>query len=76
MFTQHQTKDHLGSFYLGLSGADYSGSLDPSIKKERFALSVQKRLGPFWFFDEGIPGAGRGVNIEVVCNVYREKNPS
>ncbi len=65
-------KDHLGSFYLGIRGADFSGSLEQGIDKNKFKLSQSRRLGAFWFFDQGIPGAGRGVNVQVVCNVYRE----
>ncbi len=64
------------SFYMCSSGhADFSGSLDPSIPKSEFILTDETKLGTFWMFHEGIPGAGRGVNFQLACRVFKRVVP-
>lgn len=70
--TAHPDSGYTESFYLGSCGADFSGSLDPSIPIDNLDLTFKKLSGTFWIFDEGIPGPGRGVIFKIPCRVYRQ----
>ena len=61
-----------GSFYLGNGYGSFSGSLDPMIPQDRIQPTGELLLGWFWFFHHDFAGAGRGVNCEMLCRVYRE----
>lgn len=63
-----------GSFFLGSSGgAEYSGSLDPAIDKNKIKeIPCQEMNGRFWFFHRDIPAAHSDVYADIVCRVYRQ----
>lgn len=64
---------HNPFFFLCRNGyADFSGSLDPSIPLEKIKLTNHTRLGKFWCFDEGWPGAHRGRTFYLPCRIYRQ----
>ena len=59
-----------GSVYMHQNGAgSFSGGLDPSIQVEP---TSRKNLASFWFFDSDRPGAGRGVEFQMMVRIYRE----
>lgn len=61
------------SFFLFDSGnGSFSGALDSMIPNSRIRLTTMVLPGRFWVFDEGMAGAGRGVNVTVECRVYLE----
>lgn len=61
------------SFYLGSSGyASFSGSLDPSISKEKIKNTCENKLGQFWFFHHDHARAHNGVKVNVLCRVFKE----
>ncbi|MDD2742036.1 MAG: hypothetical protein PHV02_07175 [Rhodocyclaceae bacterium] len=65
-----------GSFFLHEGGgAEFSGSLHPSIPMDSLTLSKEKLDGTFWFFHHGEAGAGRGVYFDVPCRVYQTTAP-
>lgn len=53
-------------------GANMSGGLDPSIPFGRLELTSDVAPATFWFFRDGIAGAGRGVDFRVPVKVWRE----
>lgn len=61
-----------GSFYLGEGYVSFSGGLNPSIPFENIEATDETRNGSFWFFDLDIRGAGRGVDVETPCRVYKQ----
>jgi len=62
-----------GSFYLGENGSvSYSGGLDPTTPLYRIEPTGQRRAGSVWFFDRDIWGAGRGVYLNAIFNVWKE----
>ena len=62
-----------GSFHLSEYGCSYSGSLDPSVKKDQMELTEVEKLGRVWIWDLGLAGASRGVYYEIPFRVYRMK---
>lgn len=66
------TNPRLGdaSFYLGDGYVDFSGSLDPAIRKDRLHLTEAIERGRFWMFHHGQTGARRGVHEYAPCRVY------
>ena len=62
-----------GSFYLGPSGyGSFSGGLNPVTPRVALELMQTASVhGSFWFFHHGIAGAGRGVEFEAPCRVYK-----
>ena len=61
-----------GSIYLCSSGqGSFSGGLNPITPLDALELTQASLPGTFWFFHHGITGAGRGVNFEIVCRVYK-----
>lgn len=61
-----------GSFYLHDFGhASYSGSLDPSIKKEHLEDTGDFKSGDFWFFHHGFPCASSAVYVSIPCKVWQ-----
>lgn len=61
-----------GSFYLRSSGtSELSGGLNPSIPLGSLELTKATLPGTFWFFHHEIGGAGRGVDCEIPCRVYK-----
>lgn len=70
---QTTVKDQAGSFYFDASGhLDYSGSLDPVIKKANLTERVELREGACWFFHHNHPRAHNGVAAMIPCRVYKE----
>lgn len=70
--TVRKDKGHYNaSFYFGKGYMEFSGSLDPSIKKDCLTLTDETKAGSIWFFHHGEVGAHRGVYSEVPCRVYK-----
>ena len=66
-----------GSWHVSTSGTcSFSGGLNASQLWESFKPTEETRLGRFWFFSHGQPGAGRGVDVFLPCRVYRLEPPS
>ena len=67
-----QTGGHAGSSnYLCESGrVSYSGGLDPGVKRADLVDTGDTRPGLVWVFQDGIPGAGRGVDREAPMRVF------
>lgn len=64
----------LGSFYLQPGGkCDYSGALDPSIKKSMLEPLHAQRLGQVWFFHHDYHTAHNAVYDRILFDVYRVK---
>ncbi len=65
-----------GSFFLYNNGyCSFSGGLNPAVPINSLQLTEIVVPGDFWFFDKGIPGAGRGVYFEAPCRVYKTNLP-
>ena len=64
-----QTGGMNGSYYLG-GCLSYSGGLDRGIKRSDIGEQLGTRDGSLWFFDQGISGAGRGVNFKAPMRVF------
>ena len=62
-----------GSFYLTKSGcASLScGGLNPAVPKQSLELTSATLPGAFWFFHHGIAGAGRAVQCEAPCRIFK-----
>ncbi|ADV02159.1 MULTISPECIES: hypothetical protein [Comamonadaceae] len=62
-----------GSFFLGKAGhASLScGGLHPPVSKQSLEITSAALPGAFWFFHHGTAGAGRGVECEAPCRVYK-----
>lgn len=70
---QVSVKEQSGSFYFDASGyLDYSGSLDPAIKKSNLHVLPELREGACWFFHHNQPRAHNGVAALIPCRVYEE----
>lgn len=71
---QTTDRDHpgdVGSFYLEGNGlADYSGSLDPSIPKDKLHLRDESMPAWFWFFHHGEARAHNGVSFPLLVKVW------
>lgn len=62
------------SFSLGSSGyISFSGSLDPSIQKEKIKHCYTKMPGRVWVWLDGRSGADRAVYCNIECRVFREE---
>ena len=59
------------SFYLSEGYVSFSGSLNPSIKKNLLEDTGEKQDGSFWFFHHNFAGAGRGVHFRIPCRVFK-----
>ena len=69
----NQSPAYDSSFYMGRGGfAEFSGSLDPSIPKERIIYARARRLARFWMFNMGVPGAGCGRAYEIKVKIWKE----
>jgi hypothetical protein len=67
-----QTTDG-GSFYLGYSGlASMSGGLNPAIMKETLEETDETMVGTFWFFRHDQARAHNGVDVRIMCRVYKQ----
>lgn len=61
-----------GSIFLYSNGhGSFSGSLNPAIPSSSMTLLQVLHPGRYWFFHHGIAGAGRGVDFEIPCRVYK-----
>lgn len=60
----------LGSFNIDGGLCDYSGSLDPGIKKEFLRFTHTYKLGRVWFFKDGIAAAHQGIDADIPCRVF------
>lgn len=77
----HDWGDHIqtggargGQYYLSEGGyLSYSGGLDPGIAVSDLVPAQDTMIGSFWFFDEGISGAHRGVTFESPMRVYAHR---
>jgi hypothetical protein len=58
------------SFYLGDGYLDFSGGLDPSIEKNRFSLTDERREGAVWFFSQNRTGAHNGYHTNATFRVW------
>lgn len=70
---QTTTEDCEGSFYLGLCGASYSGSLDPTINLKEIELTDKNKLGKFWVFKNDEHKAHNGFDFKIKCRVFKQK---
>ena len=59
------------SFYLSMSGASFSGSLDAPVLKEDLRDTGKTRSGEFWFFKNNSRRAHNGVNVMIICRIWR-----
>jgi hypothetical protein len=63
------------SFHMFEDGCcSFSGGLNQPIGKDDFELTDQGKEGSFWFFSEGIVGAGRGHHFNLMCRVYKHRD--
>ena len=75
-----------GSFYLGMidgmwldagqapyAYVSYSGSLDPSIPRNRLEDTGETRPGRVWFFHGDFQMANNGVEFEIPFRVFKER---
>ncbi|WP_409562190.1 hypothetical protein RLW55_01310 [Hyphomicrobium sp. B1] len=70
---QVTVRDQAGSFYFASTGnLDYSGSLDPAIRKTNLEECEGLREGAVWFFHHNEHRAHNGVAAMIPCRVYRE----
>lgn len=60
-----------GSFALGNGYATMSGSLNPSIPKDRIVNTGEKKEGTFWTFHRDMWHADNGIGIKCACRVFR-----
>jgi len=61
-----------GRFYsTSEGGGSFSGTLQPSVFEEFLIKTDVIEMGLFWFFSHDRSGAGRGVNCELPCRVWR-----
>jgi hypothetical protein len=70
--TVQRGKDHYSaSFYLSGNGyADFSGSLDPVINRDKIHGTSETEIGGFWFFSDDQVRAHNGVQVRIPCRVY------
>lgn len=62
-----------GSFYLDSSGhASFSGGLNPAIMKDTLEEIDETMVGMFWFFRHDWHIAHNGVDVKVMCRVYKQ----
>lgn len=65
-----------GSFYFSAAGyCDYSGALDPCVKREALTLTDETQDGSVWFFHHDYRTAGGGVTALIPCRVYESSQP-
>ncbi|HVX32578.1 MAG TPA: hypothetical protein VHA80_05495 [Solirubrobacterales bacterium] len=65
-----QTSDG-GRFYLGPSGASFSGSLHPGVSEETLTDTGETREGDAWIFHHDAHRAHNGVEFKAPFRVYR-----
>lgn len=63
-----------GSYYFYGTWMDFSGSLDPSIRKSELEDTGKTREGACWFFHHNHVEAHNAVHTTVPCRVYRQKS--
>jgi hypothetical protein len=62
-----------GSFHLHRSGfMDYSGALDPCVKRQQIEDTGRTAPAPCWFFHHDMARAHNGVTVEIECRIYRQ----
>ena len=62
-----------GSFYLRSDGrVSFSGGLNNAIMKETLEETDETMVGIFWFFRHNQPIAHNGVNVNIMCKVYKQ----
>lgn len=59
-----------GSIYLAKDYASYSGSLNPTIRKEHLQYTGETISGTFWFFSHDYHTANNGIIVEAPCRLY------
>jgi hypothetical protein len=64
------------SFYLGTGYMSYSGSLNPGIPAEKFTRTKKSLPGQCWIFHHDYAGAGRGINVKIMCPVWNCNQPA
>ena len=70
-----QTSPH-GQFHMGDGHMSFSGSLDPSLKRERLTESDVLWWGEVWFFHRSWLQAHSAIYAKVACRVFRADVPS
>ena len=66
-----------GSYCIMDTGyASYSGGLDSILLNNRIFDTGRTQLGTFWTWYEGCVGAHRGIDIQLRCRIYEEREPS
>lgn len=61
-----------GSFFATASGhASFSGGLQPPVLAEFLIQTEEIQQAGFWFFRHNRSGAGRGVQCQLPCRVWR-----
>ena len=58
-------------FYLSVSGASFSGSHDDPLLKANLRDTGKTRSGEFWFFKNNCRRAHNGVNVMIMCRIWR-----
>jgi len=61
-----------GSFYLGEKFCEYSGGLDPGIKKSKLRETDKFLPGRIWFFHHDCPTAQNGVEKMMEFKVWEQ----
>lgn len=59
------------SFYLGSGYVEFSGGLNPSIDKERFLSTNERKEGAVWFFSEDWAEAHNGYYTQATFRVWK-----
>lgn len=59
------------SFFLGDGYLSFSGGLNPSIPKERFAATDEKRGASVWFFSQNMSMAHNGYHATAQFRVWK-----
>lgn len=60
-----------GSFYLGNGYASMSGALNNGIPYDHLEITLDQKIGHFWFFHHDDHCADNGIGLSALCRVYR-----
>lgn len=61
------------SFYISKNGyVEMSGGLNKAILKSTLELLPETKEGSFWFFRHDLAMAHNGVDVKIVCRIYKQ----